>query len=396
MHLRKFLSSVLFLLIIPGSGINAQQENRTSQAPTGLALEVVSHKAFPPAYTAVPGPVGKPRGAWYARFGRIEGWQLPAGHLPIRAVNILSQLSGEEVVVTVSVLRGVEFHDEETIVGNYELRANDRVSIKELEQFGLEPFRIAVIRVSPPTPSQPLVKSRAKSLEIVAIEPTNSTLPTYKLTLHNLSDKNISAIRFDVFDTGKISLTSMPRGEEGRPLISAGAFYESNQPILIRAHRTPGGYAPDSPRLQETIISTVVFEDGSYEGDLESAAGFKASTLGRKLALTRLLAIFAAIEQMPPDNPDTAAQIKWFRDQVLAAPNRIDESALSKLCEGFPALDQNKKARLRTSADVALHNVRRELLDELEALEKSGSGQSAFRSWLLKSQDRYQTWLSRL
>lgn len=391
--LKDRLLALLFLLILPCSA-NAQQEDLPRQTPNGLVLEIVYYKNTAPAYQAISRPDGRPGVAWYARFGRIQNWQLPAGQLPIRAVNIASRLDGEVASATVSLLRGVKFHDQETMVGTYQLRENESVLVQELEGFGVEPFRISLKRITPAAPNQPVVKSLAKSLEIVGIEPQLSTLPRYKLTLRNLSEKNILALRIEIMRGGVVAVTSMPHGREGLPLIKAGAFFESNQPLNTRAVRTPGGFAPESPNPQETIIRAVVFEDGSYEGDPAPAAGFKAFTLGRKLALTRLLELCAAMQEADASKQETAAQVTLFRDRVRTVSGEIDEAALAQLVREFPTLTRKETSNLKMAAEVALHHVRNELLDDLAVFEKNHP--SDFRSWLVKVEERYRTWLSRL
>lgn len=389
----KLLAPILLLLILPGSA-NAQLGDLARQTPNGLVLEIVYYKNAAPAYLALSRPDGRPAVAWYGRFGRIQNWQLPAGQLPIRAVNIVSRLDGEVASVSVSLLRGVKFHDQETMVGTYQLRENESVSVQELERFGVEPFRIGVKRIMPAVPNQPVVKSLAKSLEIVGIEPQTSTLPRYKLTLHNLSDKNITALRIEIVSGGVVAVSSMPQGQEGLPLIKAGAFFESNQPLNTRAVRTPGGFAPDSPISQETVIRALVFEDGSYEGDPAPAAAFKAFTLGRKLALTRLLEVCASMEEAVPSEQERAAQLTLFRNRVRTLSGEIDEAALAQLRGEFPTLTRKEATNLKIAAEVALHNVRKELLDDLAVFEKNHP--SDFRSWLVKVEERYRTWLSRL
>ncbi len=396
MHPVRVFTAIFFLLSNTGSGINAHPGNQTQQAPTELALEIGYYKNAPPAYQSVPRADSKPQGAWYARFSRIKDWQLPSGELPVKAVNIISRLDGEIVAIKVSVLRGIKFHDQETTVGTYELHENDSISIEALEQFGVKAFSVRVARITPLAPS-PLVRSLAKSLEIVAIQPLISTLPTYKLTLRNLSDKPISALKIEVFNDGRTAMTSMPHDKDGLPLINAGALYESNQPLVTRAQQTAGGYTPTTPTLQETVISAVIFTDGSYEGDPGSAARFRAFILGRKLALTRLLAIFATSDDSLSPAMESAAQLNWFRDRILAVPIDVDENALAQLQREFPTLDEKKKADLRISTEVALHGVRKDLLSDLAAFGKrQPSGPGDFRLWLVQVEDRYRNWLSRL
>src|SRR6266496_1186786 len=84
----------------------------TQQQPneTALALEVVFQKGRPPAYQPVAGSRSKTGGSWYGLFGRIAGWQLPQGTLPINAVTLVPYLKGETINISVSVMRGTFHH----------------------------------------------------------------------------------------------------------------------------------------------------------------------------------------------------------------------------------------------------------------------------------------------
>lgn len=395
MRLSQLLTIALSLVMLLGVTSRAQKKAQTPQAPTGFVLEIVYHKGEAPAY--LPIPREKVGGGWFGRFGRIPGWQLPEGQLPIRAVNLLPRLNGDVVTVTVSVFRGVKFHDEETSVGTYDLREDESISVKELEQFGVEPFRLRVVRTTPDVSTQPIVKSRAKSLEVVGVEPVNSTLPSYKLTLHNLSDKNISALEITIVDSGRLVETTAPQGKDGLPLIKAGGFYESHEPLLTRAQQTAGGYAPAVPDSQQTVISCVIFEDGSYEGDAKPAAELRAMILGRKLALTRLLDVFARLDSTLSGAQELSAQVNWLKGQVLAVSEVPDRTTLADLEREFPDVDLKKQDGPRDSLEAHIHFVKRDLLDDLDGIAKTPSFDlSSFRAWLNKVEERYRGWLSRL
>lgn len=395
MHLPKLLTIILSLLALTGVTSTAQEKAQVRRTPTGLALEISFRKDAAPAYNEIIRE--KMIGGWFGRFDRIPNWQLPDGQLPVRAVNILSRLEGDAVTVTVSVLRGVKFHDEETSVGTYNLRENESFSVEKLEQFGVEPFRLKVVRIIPAVSSQPIVSSRAKSLEVVGIEPVNATLPTYKLTLHNLSDKNITAFEINIVDGSKVVVSSWPYGPDGLPLIKAGDFYETREPLLTRAQRTAAGYRPSVPDSQQTVISCVVFEDGSYEGDAEPAAEFRAIALGRKLALARLLEVFATLNRTVPPAQELSAKVNWFRGRVLAISEVADRNTLAGLEKEFPNVDLKTQGELKESLEAHIHFVKKDLLDDLDGSAKTPSFDlSRFREWLNKTEERYRSWLSRL
>ncbi|MGH9875433.1 MAG: hypothetical protein ACRD9S_23500 [Pyrinomonadaceae bacterium] len=78
-------------------GAVGAQERRGRSQETGIALEVTYLAGQAPTYQTVPW-ASAPRGwVWYARFGRVAGWKLPAGAQPIRAVRIVPFLDEEAV-----------------------------------------------------------------------------------------------------------------------------------------------------------------------------------------------------------------------------------------------------------------------------------------------------------
>jgi len=132
-----------------------------------------------------------------------------------------------------------ELHEQEKDVTSYSLHEGEKITVQKLAQFGIEPFDIAVVRLAPGAVDIPQVKSKAKSVEFVAIKPVFSTLPSYQVAVRNLSSKNISALRIQVMQAGRTQITSMPQGREADPLILAGGIYESTETIATRASATP-------------------------------------------------------------------------------------------------------------------------------------------------------------
>lgn len=69
-------------------------------APSRHALSIYYRPDAAPAFLSAPGT------AWYAGFSRIKDFQLPAGALPVRAVDILAQTEGDAMRITVAVFLG--------------------------------------------------------------------------------------------------------------------------------------------------------------------------------------------------------------------------------------------------------------------------------------------------
>ena len=385
MIVKKLIIAIVATLWVSGSA----HAHAIQQSPneTGLALEVVFLKGKPPAYQPVAGSRSKKGGTWYALFGRIAGWQLPNGALPINAVRLVPYLKGETVNISVSVLRG-QFQDAEDKVASYKARENESVTVTELEAFGVEPFVIKVIR---PFGSSdfPATLNKTQSVAFVGIEPVIATLPHYKLTLHNLSDKNISALSINIVSQGRVQLTGMPQGHYGEPLIKARESAELNEPLAINAETMAGGYAPSPPPAQQIVVESMVFEDGSYEGEPKPAATFLGFVVGRRIELRRILPLL--------DNAlsasDAVSASDTLRSQLSSLSYEPDEVEFASLAAAFPTLE---KRELRISVDVAIHGVRRDLLEQLERLQKSKSTARDSRAWLIRTRQLYSNWLSHL
>lgn len=367
-------------------GVTAQVQEAQPPRPTGLALEVTYLPGQAPSYQPVPW-ASAPRGwVWYGRFGRITGWQLPAGAKPIRAVRVVPFLDEEAVRITVSVLRGDNFHDAEDEVATYSARENEKITMTALKDFGVEPFEVRVVRVAPQVSDLPRIVNNTKSLEVVGIEPLISTLPQYKLTLHNLSNKNISALQINVVRERTIRLSGMPQGKDGEPLIKAGEYQELKQILPTTAQTTPGGYLPAALPAQQIVIATLMFEDGTYEGAAKPAATYRGFEMGRKTELKRIVPVLESALS-------TSDSIESLRARLSALSYDFEESDLKELVETFPGI---KREQLQSPIEVSIHGIRRELFAQLERYEQMRRPNGDFRTWLTNVRDRYSNWLSRL
>src|SRR6266851_7028632 len=116
--------------------------------PTNLVVEVYYYPNEPPAYMVVAPVNSPPGGSWFGRFQQLPGWQVPAGALPVTAVDIKTLLTGNDVRVSISVFMG-GLHEQEKSVAVYSLREGEKLRVRELAQFGVEPFELALVRVAP-------------------------------------------------------------------------------------------------------------------------------------------------------------------------------------------------------------------------------------------------------
>jgi hypothetical protein len=384
MNLR-LLSFAIAVVAFAFSYVHSQPASQPNDSE--LALEISFLKDTPPAYQNVPRLRSKKSSAWYARFGRVPGWQEQQGILPVTAVRLSPYLRGDTVVISVSVLRG-DFHDVEDQVAIYKARENETVTTTALQKVGIEPFVIKVVR--PTLFSEfPAPLNKTQSLSVIGIEPVPATLPRYKLTLTNLSEKSVSALTLDVISNGKLETTTMPQGDYGAPLIEARATIELNKGLATRSRQTPGGFEPTNLTAPQVVIQSLVFADGSYEGEAKSAAAFLGFVAGRRTELRRILPLLAnAIVA-----GDAVASSEALRSQLTALSYEPDPDELASLIAAFPAVPKDE---LNAAVNAAIHALRADLLKQLLNVEKAEANATAFSAWLVRTKGLYSSWLDRL
>lgn len=365
--------------------------SQSQQSPTGLLLEITYYSGIAPAYLPVPGR------AWYGRFRSIASWQPPADSLPVQAVNIIARPEGDSFRVLVSAFLGVQHHEKEQQVATYLVREDEKIAISELTQFGVEPFEIKVIRVAPLSTNLPQIINKTESIAVTSIVANNSTLPSYKLGLRNLSAKNVMALGIYTLVNNHVKISSLPHDHENLPLIKAGETCEHNVSGAKTARASASGYQPDAPTNQAILIGTVVFEDGSYEGDAKSAADFRGFLIGRKIQVSKIIPLMQ--NALNETGSNVSQEMARFKAQVASLSGSADERDVEQLRAEFPNLNEKAKSEFNSAIEAALNGVKLDLIQRLEEFQKVNpqlSDVNVFRSWLSNTKERYEKWLSRL
>lgn len=335
-----------------------------SVQPTHLALEVYFYPGEPPAYIAVSPANVRPAGCWSVRFKRVPGWTPPAGSQPVSAVNIQETLVGDLVKVSVSVFLGLKF-EEERDVAVYTLHEGEKVTLRDLPEFGLEPFDVALVRVASISNGPPQFVSKVKSIELVSIQSALSTLPAYRLALRNLSTKNVSALVIKVRQGDRILQTGMPQGREGRPLVVASGVSELIVPAPTSASATPAGYQPTTSANQTVEITEAAFDDGTSEGDEPGPASrYDLLMKSRKIQLGKVIDLFQTALQDDQSDP---------------------QSALERFENKMAVLDSRGAMRTEVMSEIHRFRASNPSLDS-----------NTYHAWLVASKQRYEAWLSRL
>ena len=368
------------------------KQETVSPAPTGLVLEVTFLKGRPPAYLTISELGSNSNRAWYSLFGRVPSFKPPTNALPVRAVNIVPSLDKDTIKVSVSVLTGEKMHEKEEAVGVYSLKENERLVIKELTNFGVEPFGLALLRLTPTASELPTVVNKTSSLQVVGLEPNVSTLPSFKIKLLNASNKAIVAYAFETRVGNQKKLSGMPQGAEGEALIESGATFETQVRNSLQYVNAGDGRVPPVQPNQQIVILAAVFADGSYEGEPTEAARFRGFLLGRKMQINKIVGLLKKSLESEP-----SASIENLSKQVAGLANAADDSELTNLRNEFAMLGDKEKANLKISVEVAANGVKQDFLKALEELKQNSDfNAKTIRSELSALKTGYENWLAKL
>jgi len=226
--------------------------------------------------------------------------------------------------------------------------------------------------------------------------PKETTLPSYRIILRNQSNKNIVALGVDVVAGGTVQLTSKPRGIDGQPLIATGKEYWLTVAAPNRAQQTSGGYEPTTPADQQIQVKAAVFDDGTYEGDAETAIVVRGYLAGEKMELPRLIPL---LENALKFEGDLNEGLKNIEAQVSSVGSDAEPQIVQSLASKFPNPSGSVKRDLKETIEVSATTIKSNLLKEIHTLQNEESRRlnpGLYQTWLTKTKERYEKWLSRL
>lgn len=352
-----------------------------------LALEIYYDATLPPAYLKVEGPEVKPHWIWMARFPTIPGWQLPQGAERINAVRVSAQWNGETAEVKVALLRGVNFYDVEETVSSYQTGLDEPVVITKLESYGIQPFKITLISPREAAPPPPTLENRTMSVEVLNIQSEGRPLAAYRATFRNLSTKKLAALRVEIYRGGRGPRTITFQGEDGRPLIASNGSISKYIPASVAEQRGESS-TPSVAAANSVIISSAIFNDGTFEGMVQPACSYEMILFGRKAWLKGALKIIDE-QRSQADDAESAQQL---RENIVAlryartGSENLFRSIISPQCRNPASFAEGI---------FSAENLR--FIQDLDIVTKTRPKPIVtFKAWLESTREKYQQWLNNL
>jgi len=378
----RLLTPVLLLLSIVSSAF-AQITNRPQTGRSPLALKVVQNPELSPTYQPLPDGSG----FMYFRFARIKGWQEPPGSLKVSSIFVTSVVEGEAVTVRVAVLYGSG--DSGSILGAYPIRENETLTIQELRRFGIEPITITLTRVAALIPVSPRLRNDTKGVDIVGVQVSGMTLPSYQLTVRNVSPKNIVFLVITLFLDGSSVGGTILEGEDGRPLIEPGEVFVADN-LLVNKPEIQSGSLSLAPGSLEIVVASLIYEGGQEEGLGRSSSLYQSKVLGRKTFIRAFLRLID--RELAHEGNDRPEAILRFKENLLKLEPEFFDKDVKVAREMVP-----KMADPKASAEGTVRFLRRQVVGDIDALLAMPSpDRPTLSRWLSTVQNRYVDWLARI
>ncbi len=393
-----------FRLVILAICVLAETTNsQTPPLDAKFAVEIPRPQGLPPSYVTL-GTRG-----YFSSFFYDAGLRRTTGGDPNRrqptALRLEYKVERELVLIKASVFFG-DFDRQTTpvslyklpseTVGTYSAGLSQSVTLSELVQFGLEPLTLRIVPASPPSSVRPQTFSKAPS---VRIEIVGEDRTFYKVALHNLSAKGVTALSLDMPVKGggggqgagdwlhDLIVKGGGGGQEAsdwlHDLIAPGATYQLQFGIPHSGSMSTGHFVEDPPP-PVLVLEAVFFTNGSYEGDPEAAAEIAAQRIGSETRRQQVDQLIAAI--MADAQSDDDVKVASIRSAVAQLTEEPDPQMVENVRSQFPGLSDDAVQRVKVSLRVGLNNEKQSVtfgLDEFER-RKAMSGGYTLATWWSK------------
>ena len=370
------------------SSVPPSVSSQTSDINRKYILEIYVLPKIGPTYLLVGGPQYKPGSAFFPRFIRIAAE--PQGRLPITSIKLEPQFDGKVADVKVTLIRGEGAELEEQLLHVYQLVPGEQKSLTHMRDFGIEPFHIKLLDAVPPLPPEPSIQNFTKSIEIVKVRRENKPMSAYGITLRNLSEKSVSALKVDLTSDRQEGPATLPDDDEGRPLIEPGGETDLWIPVTVSV-RNGTDYVPGTAASHTINIRSVVFTDLSFEGNQEQGCSYHAKAIGERLWLKGIIS-FLDKEIANTASNDQIEAAKQFKIRVSALRFTLYETERNENSPVSPTCP--KPTNYATSTARQLNML---LLGEVDRfIADNPAPPVTFKSWLEEKRKRYTGWLARV
>ncbi len=301
------------------------------------------------------------------------------------ALKLDCELDGDAVVITASVTFGALNETDPSLslqgnlqqgIGKYELHLNESIVLRDMEQFGLQPWTIKIVNAQLPPPASLPGLNKVPSIQP---EIVGKDREGYRIALHNLSSRAVTA--FVVETTFSHNNSYSEEGNDHDPLIAPGASHEFHLFCDALAFATSSGIAPD-PAPCALVLEAALFADGSYEGDASAAAALAARPIADEFQSRRVHELLGHI--LADSALEDAAKLALIHSELPKLSEQADPAILEQIRLRFPGLPSTAWSSVSASIQSALAVEKQKALrglKDFENLPEQGSSSRSLAEW---------------
>jgi hypothetical protein len=234
--------------------------------------------------------------------------------------------------------------------------------------------------------SPPVIENNTKAVSIETPLKIKYRLYTFQVT--NNSAKNIISIRVTTFYRKK-SATRLLGGDMIEPILPSGKTMEI-VPLLPQVdEKLPLETFSDPSEEPKVVISGLVFDDLTHEGDQLGNIHIAGQWLGYKIQAQRIIDIFQ--EALKNTEQDRAKVLESLRQQISMLTERADESDTKHLAQRLSPLTTALVDELKLHTSRGLSSLKQDMLITLAIYKLTdSSGQSELKYWLMNTLEFYE------
>jgi hypothetical protein len=241
------------------------------------------------------------------------------------------------------------------------VRLDETISIDETQRVGIQLFQVKLVRAAPWSIGPPEVINKTQALNV---ESTTEERPAYTVTVRNVSTKNISAIMWYGIENDR---KGGGGGVQGGLLVRAGKEFQIQQHFSNSQEKRADESNSELPRKRQIVIAAVLFEDGSFEGEPDTAATMAAGWSAEAQQLSRIIPLLQSAAAS--GDPDQTASLAKLKNDIGALSEEVDTAQVAKLLTRFPNLSSEQQRIVNVGFKGGLRVAKHNMLNEIERLE---------------------------
>ena len=247
-------------------------------------------------------------------------------------------------------------------LGSYQGRLGDTISLDKMNELGFQPVTIKIVSAERHSTSLPVVTH----VPSIAARAVSQDHIGYTISLHNLSAQAVMA--FAGRDALKGGSVLQAESKGGVPEIAAHEDYEVPVPCLDEREAGPTDFDREQGPCA-FVLDAALFEDGSYEGDVDSAAMLALGMLSRESQVLRVRqALLAVLDDK--DVPDSS-RFAQMRAAVSNLTYVLDPSIREKLSLKFPGASNSVLEQVDVVMQSEFYSTQTVTLLNLKGIEDS-------------------------